>query len=224
MSRALFLHFRAPLPLFCFACRFPGEMVEDSATNHDPQMRARDEASRLEPATFTRGNVRWTAAVAKPCHHGGCIAPPQCCHSILNSLQPRVFPPARLTVVLIWVLFTSLTSLGQQFGTTNAAAYTWTPFAGRQSAGSADGIGTNARFFHPVGVAVTANGTVYVTDRDNETIREITPSGMVTTIAGSPGQDGYADGIGAAARFSYLNGVALDASVFGDILVLDFDI
>ncbi|MGE9744713.1 NHL repeat-containing protein [Bdellovibrio bacteriovorus] len=71
------------------------------------------------------------------------------------------------------------------------------------SDGSADGTGTAASFHSPEGVAADPAGNLYVADTMNRTIRKITPSGNVTTIAGSPGQIGSADGTGAAARFSY---------------------
>jgi DNA-binding beta-propeller fold protein YncE len=77
--------------------------------------------------------------------------------------------------------------------------------------GSADGIGPAARFFHPEGVALSADGTIaLVADTDNHTIRKILlATAEVTTLAGSPGSPGSADGTGAAARFSSPTGVAL---------------
>ncbi len=85
--------------------------------------------------------------------------------------------------------------------------------------GSADGTGAAARFFLPTGVAVDSEGNVYVADAFNDAIRKITPSGVVTTLAGPPGQAGSADGTGAAAELSDPNGVAVDGA--GNVYVAD---
>jgi sugar lactone lactonase YvrE len=85
--------------------------------------------------------------------------------------------------------------------------------------GSADGIGSAARFSHPTAVAASQSGSVYVADRGNATIRQISASGVVTTLAGSPGQQGIVDGTGSAARFSGPNGIVVDAS--GNVYVAD---
>jgi sugar lactone lactonase YvrE len=85
--------------------------------------------------------------------------------------------------------------------------------------GSADGTGTGARFNMPSDVATDAKGNVYVTDTGNAVIRKITPAGMVTTLAGSAGQSGAADGIGAEARFSGPSGLVADQH--GNLYVAD---
>ena len=85
--------------------------------------------------------------------------------------------------------------------------------------GSADGTGSAARFSQPVGVAVDAAGNVYVTDFSNNTIRKITPAGVVSTLAGSASSRGSADGTGSAARFFQPAGVAVDAA--GNVYVAD---
>jgi sugar lactone lactonase YvrE len=79
-------------------------------------------------------------------------------------------------------------------------------------AGAADGTGANARFRSPTGIV--AVGTIlFVCDTGNHTIRQIvTTSGVVTTLAGTPGSSGFADnnaGPGGA-LFSSPRGVASD--------------
>jgi hypothetical protein len=85
--------------------------------------------------------------------------------------------------------------------------------------GSFDGLGTAARFYSPTGVAVSSSGLVFVADYQNDTIRKIDSAGTVTTIAGSPGSPGSADGTGAAARFNGPVGITLDNS--GNLYVTD---
>ena len=90
--------------------------------------------------------------------------------------------------------------------------YTFTTLAGQASIGSADGTGSAARFNYPSGVATDSSGNVYVADSFNNTIRKITPAGVVTTLAGLAGNPGSDDGTGSAARFYDPRGVATDSS------------
>jgi hypothetical protein len=85
--------------------------------------------------------------------------------------------------------------------------------------GSTDGIGSAARFYYPRGMATDSVGNVYVADSINDTIRMITPAGVVTTFAGSAAQPGSTDGTGAAARFNSPSGVATDSA--GNVYVAD---
>jgi hypothetical protein len=62
---------------------------------------------------------------------------------------------------------------------------------------------------------------VYVADSLNETIRKITPGGMVTTLAGTAGMSGSTDGTGAAARFWLPSAVAADGAA--NVYVADSD-
>ena len=87
--------------------------------------------------------------------------------------------------------------------------------------GNADGTGAVALFTFPQGVATDGAGNVYVADTNNCTIRKITPAGVVSTLAGTSGQTGTTDGIGAAARFTNPEGVATDGA--GNVYVADTD-
>jgi sugar lactone lactonase YvrE len=78
--------------------------------------------------------------------------------------------------------------------------------------GIADGTGAAARFGGVTGVAVDGSGNIFATDDGNFTIRKITSAGVVTTIAGSPENFGYADGTGSSALFYAPEGIAVDGS------------
>jgi streptogramin lyase len=90
--------------------------------------------------------------------------------------------------------------------------------AGNGQPGFADGSGTSASFNSPFGIAVDANGNIYVADSGNNRIRKITPAGAVSTFAGS-GIKGANDATGAAATFNTPSGVAVDAA--GNVYVAD---
>ncbi len=87
------------------------------------------------------------------------------------------------------------------------------------SFGSTDGTGSAARFNYPAGVAVDAAGNVYVADTSNHTIRQVTPAGVVTTLAGAAGIHGSWDGTGNAARFYSPWGIGVDST--GNVYVAD---
>jgi sugar lactone lactonase YvrE len=86
--------------------------------------------------------------------------------------------------------------------------------------GNADGLGADALFTEPFGVAVNREGFVFVADTSNHAIRRITPAGAVTTLAGLPGRTGQADGIGSVARFNMPLSIALDHS--GNLFIADY--
>jgi serine/threonine protein kinase, bacterial len=91
--------------------------------------------------------------------------------------------------------------------------------AGNIRAGAINSVGINASFFQPSCVAVDVSGNVYVADDGNNLIREISPNGTVTTIAGS-GAAGFVNGNGTTASFNAPQGIALDAT--GNIYVADY--
>ena len=95
---------------------------------------------------------------------------------------------------------------------------TVTTFAGNGKAGLLNGNGIAAAFNGPCGIALDLKGNLYVADQNNKVIRKITPSGDVTTLAGSSSQ-GYADGKGIAASFTQPYGIAVDMQ--GNVFVAD---
>eukprot|EP00240_Pyramimonas_obovata_P001278 CAMPEP_0118957570 /NCGR_PEP_ID=MMETSP1169-20130426/62173_1 /TAXON_ID=36882 /ORGANISM="Pyramimonas obovata, Strain CCMP722" /LENGTH=485 /DNA_ID=CAMNT_0006905657 /DNA_START=271 /DNA_END=1728 /DNA_ORIENTATION=+ len=82
-----------------------------------------------------------------------------------------------------------------------------------------DGRGVDACFHYPSTVAVDGDGNFIVSDRDNHCIRKVTPQGVVTTLAGAGGQEGYKDGVGVYALFHNPVGVAVDGD--GNVIVAD---
>jgi sugar lactone lactonase YvrE len=99
----------------------------------------------------------------------------------------------------------------------DGAVSTFAGTAGNQ--GTADGTGGAARFNGPQGLTIDIAGNIYVADTYNDTIRKITPSAVVSTIAGTAQSAGSADGLGAAARFHFPGGVAVASN--GNIYVAD---
>ena len=76
-----------------------------------------------------------------------------------------------------------------------------TTLAGCAGARFHNGTGSAARFGDPEGVAVDNADTFTWRIGSNEEIRKITPSGVVTTLAGSVGQNGSSDGTGICGDF-----------------------
>jgi sugar lactone lactonase YvrE len=85
--------------------------------------------------------------------------------------------------------------------------------------GSRDGTGSAARFNGPEGIAADAEGNLYVAEPASATIRKVSPQGAVTTLAGTPGAVGYADGNGGAARFNQPS--RLEADSQGNLYLTD---
>ncbi len=93
--------------------------------------------------------------------------------------------------------------------------------AGSKGFGSEDGTGPTAAFNQPAGVWADSTN-LYVADKFNHTIRKVViSSGVVTTLAGSPGQTGLVNDTGSAARFNQPTGVWGDGS--GNLYVVDKD-
>ncbi|MFC3835396.1 MULTISPECIES: hypothetical protein [Deinococcus] len=96
-----------------------------------------------------------------------------------------------------------------------AAVSTLAGVAGQS--GSADGVGGAARFTAPSGLAMDRQENLYVTDY--VTVRRITATGEVSTVAGTPGTTGFRNGKGSEAQFGRLSGIAVDEN--GTVYVAD---
>ncbi|MNR94392.1 Serine/threonine-protein kinase PknD [compost metagenome] len=90
-------------------------------------------------------------------------------------------------------------------------------FAGIGLPGATDGSGDEAEFRSPAGLCIDAQDNLYVADSKNHRIRKVTPSGHVSTVAGST--EGYSDAKGSAAQFKAPYGLTIDAS--GNLYVAD---
>lgn len=85
--------------------------------------------------------------------------------------------------------------------------------------GTVDVLAGPAGFVTPRGLAVAKDGTIYVTDSGNHTIRRITPDGVVSTVAGVAGVSGSNDGPALQAHLNTPSGIDVDAN--GNVFIVD---
>jgi len=95
---------------------------------------------------------------------------------------------------------------------------TVTTLAGFSTGGCIDGSGVNARFESLLDITVDAAGYLYVADFGNNRIRRVSPTGVVSTVAGT-GKTGWSDGTAYVAGLFHPSSVAVDAA--GDLYVAD---
>ncbi len=123
-----------------------------------------------------------------------------------------------LRLVLVYGLAAMCTLYGQSQYVT---PYAFRTLAGKPThTGSADGIGSQAEFFYPSGIAVVSAGVFYIADTNNHTIRKVVNGNQVVTIAGEAGRAGADDGPAAHARFNQPSDIAVDSA--GNVFVADF--
>ena len=84
---------------------------------------------------------------------------------------------------------------------------------GNPAGGSADGLGSAARFKNPTGIAASMDGNLYVADFGNNIIRRLAPAGSgwtVFTVAGLAGSAGSVNGVGTSIRLNGPFGITVD--------------
>ena len=99
-----------------------------------------------------------------------------------------------------------------------------TTFAGNGNSGfSGDGgAAASAQLSQPAGLAIDSAGNLYIADSNNAAVRKVTQGGIISTVAGTGGSQGFSGDGGAAtsAKLGAPFGVAIDAS--GNLYIADF--
>ncbi|HKG06081.1 MAG TPA: gliding motility-associated C-terminal domain-containing protein [Pedobacter sp.] len=85
--------------------------------------------------------------------------------------------------------------------------------------GFSNGLGTAAKFNRPTGITVAPDGTLFIADCFNNSIRKIAPNGDVSTFAGFSGNEGRANGTINAEFFRPFN--LAYQNITGNIYVAD---
>jgi sugar lactone lactonase YvrE len=147
-------------------------------------------------------------------HYLRTITPAAGGEPLVTTLQSPMSPPTGLV----------FDTAGNRYETYGQGIRKTTPggvstmLAGDQEAwGWTDGTGAAARFAQPRGLAIDAAGNLYVAEDYYNLVRKVTPAGVVTTLAGSPGDGSTVDGVGAAARFDMPHAIAVDGA--GNVFV-----
>jgi len=134
--------------------------------------------------------------------------------------QARLNSPTGLARTATGVLFVSDTGNHRvrRIGTDG----TITTVAGNGEIGySGDGgPATNARLSRPTGIVVLSDGTLYIADPGNHTVRKVTPDGIITTVAGT-GSAGFSGDGGPAANAALNQPMAVAMSVDGKLFIAD---
>src|SRR5215475_2868012 len=118
----------------------------------------------------------------------------------------------KLLIIFLSVVFVSSTYGCKQELLSPTKVKDSTVVAGSDTAGLVNGTGKAVKFNHPFGLAVDANGNLYIADAGNNVIRKMDATGVVSTLAGVGSVKGSANGLDSLATFNRPFGVATDAT------------
>ena len=133
-----------------------------------------------------------------------------------NAMEARFSDPFGVAVAVDGSVFISDAGEAQRIRRIGVDGAVSTVAGG--TIGFADGMGSEARFDTPSGVAQGMDGALYVADTGNNAIRRVTAEGMVSTIVGGLAA-GYQDGPSPVARFNAPVGIAVAPD--GRVIVAD---
>ena len=165
---------------------------------------------QMDVATQAVSTLAGTAGSSGAANGTGSMARFDNPYGITYSAPDGIYPQGRLFVA------DSTNHTIRQIDVATQAVTTLAGTAG--SVGSADGTGSAARFYYPQGIVYSApdatypQGRLFIADNANRTIRQIdVASQAVSTLAGTAGSSGSADGVGSAARFNNLHHISYSA-------------
>lgn len=203
----------------CDVCSVSRDGTGSSARFDDPQGIAADGAGNLYVAEGASATLRKITPQGVVTTLAGTADAPG--YADGNGGAARFNTPTRLETDADGNLY--VTDSGNSAIRRVSPAGTVTTLAGSGSCGSTDGNGAQAQFCNPKGIALDRWGNLWVADSGNHTVRRIDTEGRVSTVAGTPGVCGSADGGSAnrdnAARFCDPQDVAVD--YWGNVYVAD---
>ena len=156
-------------------------------------------SARPHPAGGPTAVIPWSVVRGPVCHtcpmNSGVAQPPRRARRRLFAIAGAVFFLTTAAGLAWWVTTRQPDRLAPDW-----IPSTVSELAGTGVPGVRDGVAHTAQFSEPFGVAVAQDGSIFVSDAgDAHRVRRISPTGIVTTIAG--GTRGFADGSGRSARF-----------------------